>query len=80
MNLNPCNIGSLLVLAPHTDDGEFGCGATIAKCARLGTRVDYVAFLLLRNLYQQDFLEISCAMRSSKQHPSWAWKQVMLRF
>ncbi|WP_082582886.1 PIG-L deacetylase family protein [Frateuria sp. Soil773] len=33
-----------LVLAPHTDDGEFGCGGTIAKLAEAGTRVIYVAF------------------------------------
>lgn len=33
-----------LVLAPHTDDGEFGCGGTIAKLVEAGTRVVYVAF------------------------------------
>lgn len=33
-----------LVLAPHTDDGEFGCGGTIAKLIEDGTRVIYVAF------------------------------------
>ena len=44
MYLNPDDISSVLVLAPHTDDGEFGCGGTIAKCVRLGIRVDYVAF------------------------------------
>ena len=35
---------TVLVLAPHTDDGEFGCGATIAKLAARGHRVVYVAF------------------------------------
>lgn len=34
----------ILVLAPHTDDGEFGAGATIARCARAGRDVHYVAF------------------------------------
>ena len=34
----------VLVLAPHTDDGEFGCGATIAKLVEEGTQVYYVAF------------------------------------
>jgi N-acetylglucosamine malate deacetylase 1 len=33
-----------LVLAPHTDDGEFGCGGTIAKMIEEGSRVIYVAF------------------------------------
>lgn len=34
----------MLVLAPHTDDGEFGCGGTIVKYLRDGWRVVYVAF------------------------------------
>lgn len=35
---------SVLVLAPHTDDGELGAGATIAKLVELGAVVHYVAF------------------------------------
>jgi LmbE family N-acetylglucosaminyl deacetylase len=35
---------TILVLAPHTDDGEFGCGGTIARYARNGSRVVYAAF------------------------------------
>jgi LmbE family N-acetylglucosaminyl deacetylase len=34
----------MLVLAPHTDDGEFGCGGTIAKYVSNGARVIYAAF------------------------------------
>jgi len=34
----------VLVLAPHTDDGEFGCGGTIARLLEAGTDVRYVAF------------------------------------
>jgi N-acetylglucosamine malate deacetylase 1 len=34
----------VLVLAPHTDDGEFGCGGTIARLLEAGTEVRYVAF------------------------------------
>jgi LmbE family N-acetylglucosaminyl deacetylase len=33
-----------LVLAPHTDDGEFGCGATMARLVEDGVDVRYVAF------------------------------------
>lgn len=33
-----------MVLAPHTDDGELGCGATIVKALEEGARVTYVAF------------------------------------
>jgi N-acetylglucosamine malate deacetylase 1 len=33
-----------LVLAPHTDDGEFGCGGTIARLVEAGAEVHYTAF------------------------------------
>ena len=33
-----------LVLAPHTDDGEFGCGGTMARLVEAGVEVRYVAF------------------------------------
>ena len=34
----------ILVLAPHTDDGEFGCGGSIAKFIEEGNEVFYAAF------------------------------------
>jgi LmbE family N-acetylglucosaminyl deacetylase len=34
----------VLILAPHTDDGEFGCGGSIAKFVAEGHDVHYVAF------------------------------------
>jgi LmbE family N-acetylglucosaminyl deacetylase len=34
----------VLVLAPHTDDGEFGCGGTISKMISEGHDVYYAAF------------------------------------
>jgi LmbE family N-acetylglucosaminyl deacetylase len=34
----------LLVLAPHTDDGEFGCGGTLARLVEEGWEAHYVAF------------------------------------
>lgn len=34
----------VLVLAPHTDDGEFGCGGTISKLVEEGSEVHYAAF------------------------------------
>jgi LmbE family N-acetylglucosaminyl deacetylase len=34
----------IFVLAPHTDDGELGCGATIAKYLKQGKEVFYIAF------------------------------------
>jgi len=34
----------VLILAPHTDDGEFGCGGTINKMISEGNEVYYAAF------------------------------------
>ena len=36
----------VLVLSPHTDDGEFGCGATISKFLSEGIELYYAAFSL----------------------------------
>ena len=38
------NNNRVLILAPHTDDGELGCGATIAKYIAAGKEVTYLAF------------------------------------
>ena len=38
------NINNVFVLAPHTDDGELGCGGVIAKLVEAGKNVHYVAF------------------------------------
>ena len=38
------NFKKILVLAPHTDDGELGCGGTIAKLIEEKKQVFYVAF------------------------------------
>lgn len=39
---------SVLILAPHTDDGEFGCGGAIARFLEEGKQVYYVAFSTCR--------------------------------
>lgn len=36
----------ILVLAPHTDDGELGCGGSMAKFAEEGKHIYYAAFSL----------------------------------
>lgn len=38
------NVKNVLVLAPHTDDGELGAGGTIAKFIENGINVYYAAF------------------------------------
>lgn len=44
-----------LVLAPHTDDGELGCGATIAKLVEGGEEVIYVAFSICETSVPEGF-------------------------
>jgi len=38
------NKEKILILAPHTDDGELGCGGTIARFIEEGSEVHYAAF------------------------------------
>lgn len=37
-------VSTILILAPHTDDGEFGCGGTVSRYVASGARAVYVAF------------------------------------
>ena len=39
------NYNSTLILAPHTDDGEVGCGGTISRFVEEGRSVYYAAFV-----------------------------------
>jgi LmbE family N-acetylglucosaminyl deacetylase len=54
---------NILILAPHTDDGEIGCGGTIARYIEEGHRVFYAAFSIARtsavqNGFPENILEI----------------------
>lgn len=40
----PADFQRVLILAPHTDDGEIGCGASIGKWVCQGKEVYYVVF------------------------------------
>ena len=44
-----------LVLAPHTDDGEFGCGGTMARLVEGGVEVRYVAFSIATKSLPEGF-------------------------
>jgi N-acetylglucosamine malate deacetylase 1 len=46
---------SALVLAPHTDDGEFGCGGTINRLVEEGCEVYYAAFSSCRQSVPPQF-------------------------
>ena len=37
-------LSRVLVLAPHTDDGEFGCGGAMARLVESGADVRQIAF------------------------------------
>jgi LmbE family N-acetylglucosaminyl deacetylase len=45
----------VLVLAPHTDDGEFGCGGTMARLVEAGAVVRYVAFSIATRSLPEGF-------------------------
>ncbi len=45
----------VLVLAPHTDDGEFGCGGTMARLVEAGVDVRYVAFSIATKSLPEGF-------------------------
>ena len=45
----------VLVLAPHTDDGEFGCGGTMARLVEDGAEVRYVAFSIATRSLPEGF-------------------------
>jgi LmbE family N-acetylglucosaminyl deacetylase len=45
----------VLVLAPHTDDGEFGCGGTMARLVEEGSEVRYVAFSIATKSLPEGF-------------------------
>ena len=48
-------IKKVLVFAPHTDDGEFGCGGTINKLIKEGKEVHYVAFSACEDSVPSEF-------------------------
>ncbi len=59
----------ILVLSPHTDDGELGCGGTIHKLIQQGHEIFWVAFSICRqsvpSQYPSDILatEVKSAIR-----------------
>ncbi len=61
---------NVLVLAPHTDDGELGAGGTIAKLIDNGAKVTYVAFSIAEESLQaglpKDTLKIELLKATSK--------------
>lgn len=60
----------VLILAPHTDDGEFGCGGTIARLIEEGYEVYYVAFSTCETSIPDEYpknilrIELSKAMQT----------------
>jgi LmbE family N-acetylglucosaminyl deacetylase len=54
----------VLVLSPHTDDGELASGGTLAQFVRLGAKVTYVAFSRAEPAHEEDSLhECQLALR-----------------
>ena len=57
-------IEKILVLSPHTDDGEISAGSTIAKCIEQGLDVNHVGFssceLSVLESFPSDILKCEC--------------------
>ena len=53
---------SILVLAPHTDDGELGCGGSLVKFIEEGAKIYYAAFSTAEesvpDMYDRNILKI----------------------
>ena len=45
----------VLILAPHTDDGELGCGGYISKLIEKGKEIYYAAFSICENSVRSGF-------------------------
>jgi LmbE family N-acetylglucosaminyl deacetylase len=67
---------NVLVLAPHTDDGELGCGGFISRLLEDGSNVYYAAFSTARESVPAGFdkevlkMEVSSATRMLGINPS----------
>ena len=63
------NPKKILILAPHTDDGELGCGGSIARFCAEGKEVYYAAFCLcsksLPDNLPSNTLELECKKATS---------------
>lgn len=55
------NFKKALILAPHTDDGEFGCGGSISRLLEEGVEVHYMSFSICEESvpdgYPKDILQ-----------------------
>jgi len=69
----------VLVLAPHTDDGELGAGGTIARLVEHGATVHYAAFSIAeesvpaglpRDILASEVLEATAELGLSAEHVS----------
>ena len=59
-----------LVLAPHTDDGEFGCGGTMARLVEAGSDVRYVAFSIATRSLPEGSRPTRSRVRCARRPPS----------
>ena len=59
----------ILVISPHTDDGELGCGGSIAKFIEEGDKVDYVALSCCEKSIPPEYPPGYPVPRSKRCHP-----------
>lgn len=70
----------ILVLAPHTDDGEWGAGASIARWIGIGHQVWYVAFSAAEESVLTEFPEDVLRTEVLMPQGSWEFQLDMYEF
>jgi LmbE family N-acetylglucosaminyl deacetylase len=70
----------ILVLAPHTDDGELGCGGSIARFVEEGASVYCVAFSIAEDSVPAGFAKEALAIEFTQAMQALGLKPAQIRF
>jgi len=60
------SVKTILVLSPHTDDGELGCGASINRYAEEGNTIIHIAFSVCKESLATGLLPDTLATEAKK--------------
>ena len=66
----------ILIISPHIDDGELGCGATISKFIREGYDIHYIAFSAAERSVKDEFPKDQLRIELKNASKVWGLKEV----